>query len=111
MTGDPKDEIALESLFEAARTQEPALDESLVAKMMPPAAAAPPAASGVRWRDWWPAFGGLGMATALGVWIGIAVPVDTLLDLNLVEPGETLDVSAFYAGADPGLFLGDEVDL
>lgn len=111
MTSDPKDENALESLFAAARAETPSLDESLVAKMMPPAAVTAPVATGLRWRDWLPAFGGLGMATALGVWIGIAVPVDTILDLNLLDAGETLDVSAFYTGADPGVFFGDEVGL
>lgn len=115
MTNDPRDEAGLEHLFEAARQEAPSLDEGFAARLMPRETAPPGAPRaprrGMRWHDLLPTFGGLGMATAIGVWIGIAVPLDTLLDLDLLDTSEALDLSAFYAGADPGWFLSDEAGL
>ena len=115
MTIDPKDDRALEMLFAGARDTAPEMDASLVDRLLPPEAE--PVITTVadttrsRFRDWLPAFGGLGLATAIGVWIGVAVPLDTLL--NVAAPGavETLDLSAFFAGADPLVFFSDETGL
>ena len=115
MTNDPKDDIALEALFSAARDDEPRLDEAFAARLMPaetaPAALPVQPAPRFRLRDWLPAIGGLGMATAVGVWIGVAVPVDTLLNIDAISSSDALDLSAFYAGADPGVFFTDETGL
>ena len=115
MTNDPKDDIALEDLFKTARAAEPTLDQALVARLLPKADGPPSAvvqpAQRFSFRDWIPAIGGLGMATALGVWIGVAVPIDALLNFGSTATPEALDLSAFYAGADLGVFFNDETGL
>ena len=115
MTNDPKDDMALDALFEAARDAEPVVDDVFAARLMPPAPSSPAPASapqrGFDIREWLPALGGLGMATAVGVWIGVAVPIDSLLNFDVMATDESLDLSAFYAGADPGIFFSDETGL
>lgn len=115
MTSDPKDDIALEALFQSARDVEPTIDDAFAARLMPtdnaPATARSSGAPRFDLRDWLPALGGLGMATALGIWIGVAVPIDTLLNIGTVANTDALDLSAFFAGADPGIFFSDETGL
>ncbi len=115
MSIDPNKDDALETLFSAARDTSPELGEDFVERMMPgasaPHAAGSPAPSSFFLRNWWSALGGLGMATAVGVWIGVVVPVDSLLGVNVFASTESLDLSAFFAGADPIVFFSDEAGL
>lgn len=115
MSIDPQDEKALEALFTTARETSPPLDEGLARRMMPPEEAATADRKGVRsgfqLGGLLSALGGLGMATAIGVWIGVAVPVETLLGLDFVGIGATEDFDTFYAGSDPFDWLIEETGL
>lgn len=112
-----KDDQELEKLFSTARSDLPELTgdtvEKLVAAVPAPDVSPGPKSGGVfnGLRSWLPALGGLGVATALGVWIGVLVPTSTLMDGSFLSSADPLDLSSFYTGADPSNFLLDEAGL
>ena len=112
-----KDDQELENFFSTARSDLPELTGDTVEKLVA-AVPMPDVSSGLQGDGvfkglglWLPALGGLGAATALGVWIGVVVPTSTLMDGGFLSSADPLDLSSFYAGADPSNFLLDEAGL
>ncbi len=115
MTIDPKDDDVLETLFQSARDDMPGLRPDFAERLMPPVERQLPTprsnAFGNRFGSLVSAIAGLGMATAIGVWIGVAVPLDTFLGIEFQSSEDALDLSAFYPGADPLFIFNSEAEL
>ena len=116
MTNDTKDNQALEHLFEAAQAAPtdltPAFRARLDRDIEKAVGNGAPRRETSRtrgWRllDWLPAAGGLAAAAVSGVVIGLNTDAPLLLS-PASDTDETLTLSAFFAGADPGVFFLDE---
>jgi len=82
-SGRDVDDLALESLFDAARADPPQVPEALMARVIADAQTFQPNIARTRWQGWqgWlraigglPALGGLVTATCVGFWLGVAPP-------------------------------------
>lgn len=103
---------ALEALFAAARAEQTAVSSDLMARILADAAAAAterhlqpePARPGLVATIWaalggWGGAGGLAMATAAGVWIGVAPPSGL----------ETVTSAVFGSSESLSLFASDDI--
>ena len=106
MDRDKKDDIALDALFAAAKSETPRASDDFLARLRADAlSAAPRLAQPVpakpslteRFKGWF-AVSGLSGAAALGVWIGFVMPevVNTVSPLS----EEVIELSAYLPGAD-----------
>ena len=116
MTNDTKDNQALEHLFKAAQAAPTDLTPAFRARLDRDIAEAVGKGAPGRetsrtrgWRllDWLPAAGGLAAAAVSGIVIGLNTDAPLLLS-SASDADETLSLSAFFAGADPGVFFLDE---
>lgn len=85
-SGRDVDDLALESLFDAARADPPRVPEVLMARVIADAQTFQPNIARTKWQGWqgwqgWlraigglPALGGLVTATCVGFWLGVAPP-------------------------------------
>lgn len=103
-----RDDIALDTLFEAAREARPAPAPDFLARLQADADAALPRPAAPAPRTGTPllsrlgglfAASGLSGAAALGVWIGFAMPDMLNLD-SYVTTDDTVGLYAFLPGAD-----------
>jgi hypothetical protein len=92
-------EAELEAFFEAARTEAPALSDGLRDRIVADALAVAPARA-PWWRfaqlreviGGWYGLGGLVTAGLMGLWIGIAPPVDAMDPLAFLDGATALDI-------------------
>lgn len=110
--GGPRDAADLEDLFAAARSARPPLPEHLNAEILADAAQLQPVRPAPaprrspplpRWRQLlaavggWPAAGGLAMASAAGLWLGLAPPsfVPDPVALAGLDAAETMPFDSY----------------
>ncbi|MDE0521707.1 MAG: hypothetical protein OXH79_07095 [Boseongicola sp.] len=105
MTGNSRDDIALETLFEAGRSERPLPSgeflERMAARADEAAARPAPAARPVLRLAWLGrvfAASGLSGAAALGVWIGFVMP--EAIDALTLEGDDTVALATFLPGTD-----------
>ncbi len=108
MDSDREDDIALDALFAAAKSETPKASEDFLARLNADAVAAMPRPEHLgrnptapslfdRLKGWF-AVSGLSGAAALGVWIGFVMPevVNTVSPLS----EDVIELSAYLPGAD-----------
>ncbi len=108
MNSDKEDDIALDALFAAAKSDPPRASEDFLARLNADAAATTPRPESLareptapslfdRFKGWF-AVSGLSGAAALGVWIGFVMPEVVTTVSPLSE--DVIELSAYLPGAD-----------
>ncbi len=106
MDSEKKDDIALDALFAAAKSEPPQASDDFLARLRVdaqsatprPAQRAPTAPSLTERFKGWFAFSGLSGAAALGVWIGFVMP-EVVTTVSPISE-DVIELSAYLPGAD-----------